>query len=98
MAAKRCKKHKYQISVLVISMCYNEHKSKFCLPADYSTVCFKIDIAQGNQYSTFDVGCSMFDVQCLRSAYGGFTFPARRSLIRKIMVPVRSTHINDRGR
>jgi hypothetical protein len=62
MAAKRCKKHKYQISVLVISMCYNEHKSKFCLPADYSTVCFKIDIAQGNQYSTFDVGCSMFDV------------------------------------
>jgi hypothetical protein len=29
MAAKRRKKHKNKISGLVISMCYNEQKSKF---------------------------------------------------------------------
>jgi hypothetical protein len=29
MAAKRLKKHKNKISRLVISMCYNERKSKF---------------------------------------------------------------------
>jgi hypothetical protein len=28
--------------------------------------CFKIDKAQRHQYSTFDVGCSMFDVQSVR--------------------------------
>jgi hypothetical protein len=31
MAAKRRKKHKYQMSGLVFSMCYNEQKSKFRL-------------------------------------------------------------------
>jgi hypothetical protein len=31
MAAKRRKKHKSKISELVISMCYNEQKSKFSL-------------------------------------------------------------------
>jgi hypothetical protein len=31
MAAKRHKKHKNKISGLVISMCYNEPKSKFSL-------------------------------------------------------------------
>jgi len=31
MAAKRRKKHKNKISRLVISMCYNEQKSKFSL-------------------------------------------------------------------
>jgi hypothetical protein len=29
----------------------------------------------------FDFGCSMFDVQCLQSAFGGFTVPVRRSFI-----------------
>jgi len=32
MAAKRRKKHKNKISELVISMCYNEQKSKFESP------------------------------------------------------------------
>ena len=42
-------------------------------------------------YETINIQRSMFDVQCLESACGGFTVPARRSLIRSFILVLKTS-------